>query len=902
MKYIYAKFVNYIGFYLGMDLDVVEIDFTRCKSNLILIVGKNASGKSTLENHLNPFPDPSGSYIEGRTAEKYLSLVDISGDRYDIHIVSEADNKGGRKTTKGFIQKNGIELNPNGNISSYKEILFSEFELDSNYNSLSMLSSVDRGMGDKTPAERKKFISSIMENLEVYNNIYKSLNKKSLVFKSHINTLHTKIQNIGDKASLELNLQNLKNEETSILQKIMKCRDEISALQTKCNMNEDKAEEFKNIKLKLQELESVRDGYLLDLKRLRSNYNIKDKDIYNKYESDKTLYNSYLEKDKILESSLTDIKSRIANIYDKQRNIKSKIEGKSFNIDRSLHKEFDSVSAKLKEYDISRDKYISKKSSNIFKINSFNFTMDNYYGLKNIYDGLIELMSYIDRLYDNLSDNEYLYLFDPDNIDSIEKLIVSLNNSILDINASIDETNRLINLSEIYNKKPDSCKNENCPFVKEAFEAKSLIEKGNFISNLDKKQIELDKINNKINQISILKDKLDNFILYLDRLVSDKFSLLLDYNKLDSATIINIILKDISIRNSFNYIVDIMEEYKILSNTVNHYISLSNTYNNLKVKIESQVETEKLIKEYNDMLSEFDVDLKNLNKDRDETISKIDSNTKLINTLKDILPIEKNYIDISDNISSVNKEIDIINDKINEYSSNIGDTEKMIETIYSLNDSIAKYTDTLDPIQNNISNITGQLALINSYYVEFNEYKSKYDTIEIIKKYCSPTGGGIQTLFMELYMSKTLELSNDILKMLFDGQYMLTDFVINEKEFRIPFLNNGMIVDDISNGSMSQVCMMGMIINLVLLYQGSTKFNIPRLDEPDASLDSRNRSMFMQVLWNCKNILQIDQLFIISHSIEEDMSNCDVILLKTYDNYDLGSSYNMNVIWDYKEA
>ena len=49
-----------------------------------------------------------------------------------------------------------------------------------------------------------------------------------------------------------------------------------------------------------------------------------------------------------------------------------------------------------------------------------------------------------------------------------------------------------------------------------------------------------------------------------------------------------------------------------------------------------------------------------------------------------------------------------------------------------------------------ISTISGQLTLIDSYYKEYNEYKQQYDMIEVIKKYCSPTGGGIQTLFMQI--------------------------------------------------------------------------------------------------------------------------------------------------------
>ena len=73
------------------------------------------------------------------------------------------------------------------------------------------------------------------------------------------------------------------------------------------------------------------------------------------------------------------------------------------------------------------------------------------------------------------------------------------------------------------------------------------------------------------------------------------------------------------------------------------------------------------------------------------------------------------------------------------------------------------------------------------------------------------------TLFMQLYMTKTKELANQVLSMLFGGGYTILDFIINSNEFRIPFVGEGLPVDDISSGSASQIAMMGMIINLVLL-------------------------------------------------------------------------------------
>ena len=64
MRYLYACFEGYIGFYTGLGLTKLEIDFSKCKHNIVLISGMNGCGKSTLMNSLSVFPDDSSSFVE----------------------------------------------------------------------------------------------------------------------------------------------------------------------------------------------------------------------------------------------------------------------------------------------------------------------------------------------------------------------------------------------------------------------------------------------------------------------------------------------------------------------------------------------------------------------------------------------------------------------------------------------------------------------------------------------------------------------------------------------------------------------------------------------------------------------------------------------------------------------
>ena len=175
MKYKWIELYNYAGLYNGMGINQIKIDFTRCKTNKIIIRGSNGSGKSTLMKAINLNPDTNDNFIPSCEARKNICIV-CDGVEYIIRYIHPITNSG-RGTTKGYISKmiNGqfVELNPNGNVTSCKDIIYEEFGLDSSFISLSSLSSENRGLVDSKPAERKRLINSIINTLEVYNSIYK---------------------------------------------------------------------------------------------------------------------------------------------------------------------------------------------------------------------------------------------------------------------------------------------------------------------------------------------------------------------------------------------------------------------------------------------------------------------------------------------------------------------------------------------------------------------------------------------------------------------------------------------------------------------------------------------------------------------------------------------------------
>lgn len=888
MKYIRATFKGYIGFYNGMGLDTIDIDFTKCTHKIILINGKNGSGKSTLMNHLNPFPDGSNSFIPNKDAEKDLVLFH-EGDTYSIQIYSPADMNGKRKTSKAYIQKNGIELNENGNIQSYKDIIFSEFEMDSNYISLSRLSSNDRGLGDKTPAERKKFVANIIENLEIYNDMYKTLNKKSLIYKSHVNNIHTKIQNIGTKESLVIKLNNLTSKQKSINGKILEINNNIVAIQAKNTIDEEEANKITRLNNEESEIRAKLDSLKTNLDLLEHKTKIPRDKIVSKYTSDCTLQVEYRSKYSNLSDIWKDKSNRLSSVTNDINSLEADLS--SFDNNNDISSRYNASNVSIKELQKEISSYNIKPDINlIMSLNQLSTYCDRF-------DRLIE------HFYDGLNSSDIEFIVKNCNqayINSMNEEKNTLNNQIANNNLTINTHIAEMELLNTLTSRPSKCKIDDCKFISSALELKKSLKY--------KPQDAIDKLSKENNKISKRIREIDELLDKCNGLLSKKSELDIIRNGIsENASIIQMFYPDI-ISNFDNLIINLntfsrLRDHKEVTDVLNALIMLDAEitnnkileaeYNSYKDKIQlinsSKVRLEKLKSEEKELISDIS-----------SAKSDIDSYSTLLSELDNNISIESEYSSTYEQYKNIEADYNVIKSSLDEYNRKSSKALEEFSKITAMKQEIDNLNIELNPINNEISNITGMLGLLETYYNDLELYKNSYNTIEILKKYCNPTGGGIQTLFMQMYMGKTKEISNQVLAMLFNGAYRLEDFIINNTEFKIPFVGEGLPVEDISYGSASQIAMMGMIINLVLLHQGSTKFNIAQLDEITGPLDSYNNSQFTTVLFYCMDILNIEQLFLISHSTDTDNTFADIIKLKGYDNYE-SSIQSGNVIWDYDD-
>ena len=247
-------------------------------------------------------------------------------------------------------------------------------------------------------------------------------------------------------------------------------------------------------------------------------------------------------------------------------------------------------------------------------------------------------------------------------------------------------------------------------------------------------------------------------------------------------------------------------------------------------------------------------------------VAKLESDTTVINANLDELELD---------IQACNRQISALK-SLDEYIKRVGDIRDKLELL----DQIIKPIPDLVPLQDRVEQLNNQLKaendiiyklryssdLFDEYTHELTQIENNYSRLETLKKYCSPTSG-IQIIFIDLYINKILEMANQLLGMFFNGEFVIQPFKITDKEFQIPVKGSGLLIDDISSLSASQMTIVNMCISFAIMMHSSSKLNILRLDEMDAPLDDVNSYIFPELVTSAMASLNCEQAFIITHSV-----------------------------------
>ena len=879
MKITYITLKNYIGIFNGTGRREINFNFSFNKNPIIVIEGANGSGKSTLLNALHPFPDTFSALIPGENAQKRIGYI-CNGNTYDICIDYPVKSNGERATSVVHINKNGTECNPSGNVTSASQFIMNEFELDPNLLALSQLSSEDKGLASKRPAERKKIVASRLTDMSAYNAIYKTLTEKSSVLKAMLKSLTYKINDLGGNNMnyLQSQLELQRSTKAKLDAEIEDLNRRIGALEfNKESLNFD--ENLYNNTIKdIIDLEDATKSMIdtLALKLDMINFTeIYDLEVFDFSELKTNFYKS-------LEAAKKEIIQNECklNEYDQNRLEAAKQYEKANSdllnakMEMSQYTHIDGLLVNPNEF-LEKFEALKKRRTELTNAIENKNILESSFNI----DSLDHYITQFSKLADYAASfgdlpqegtNQVKY--------SINKISITMKEIEEDLKALKDEISSIMGASvdtiDLFETIPKECfrKKSPCALVKQCMKYKTNL---NAIAKLQEQYANTLKIYKEY------EEQKNDLMEYLERSkMADVYADLIADPIYKTFILNSIPMKDqnkskISIFRCMDILKNIRDQYnlKVMLDSVNkEYADSIDIYTNIvnnKSKIDAcEQEINKYIEE-----------VKRYREQITESVKNSSLCEKLIKQNKDDIKNYEESIALIDqimlNYEEKNKKI-ALRDKLmstyTEYKQNDLEIEKLTK---ELKDKEILHAEAV----NAIANLSHNITTINEYKREYDTYMANVDKIETVRKFASPTTG-IQTLFMEIYMNNVLILANQLLSNMFGGRFVLQPFVINETEFKIPCAGNGILNDDVTSMSLSQRSMIGMIINFALLFSSSSVYNIIKLDEIDGGLDTNNRMQFIAVLLRVMELMHCEQCFIISHNSEIDESMTHVIRIQ----------------------
>lgn len=872
LRRLYLK--GYANILNAMDRMELNIDFSRCRHKVIVIRSENGSGKSSIINELHPFFSSPQVWLEDMEIVKIIEFDLNDGTSLSINYHGWKAKTTRPKPSRCYIRRNysdgqSIELNPNGNMSSGKDIICELLDINDDYMTLSSISANSRGIGAMKPAERKRFMALIVSAIAPYAKMYKMLASKGSTLKSMITTLTAKLSQLGNieviQATLTKNHHELKVLEAR-KEELLKLQSEIRAKMDVLSKDGNPTKLYIEMNQQAKDISQTVEAMPDEVKDFTE-------DQLRNVERELIKVETRLE---VLDTQLTEMAKNESEIRDALENDTIR-----------LHSLFDQAIL-----DDTKQRLDKAKRALSFYINSFEqLGFHAYDDITEVeytiaLDAIERFNSTINTMATQFSltqiEKACSYLHNEPHITDYQTLIESLEKKLDETREKIEEQLDLMAKSEDYSKIPTDCNHiNNCPFIKSIVQAKqSMLTDRQYVA-LQKTKEELVMSLEETKQM-VKDQEIMMVCIYqirdLVRHMTTMSKLLLKFPHTEKVRgtkhIIDCIRRlsqlDIDItayREYTNYVTMIASTKKDIQSLEDKLSSLTNSsreswslQNSIEMKSE---QLQQVLDSKASALAEFN-NLKN------KRLCLKQQNQYL----ETIRAKKLQYETFSSELTDLNKRIIEMQEVVNQYQ----------ELESNLTNLTTQYNDltmvSIPELQNQLEHAKYQMILFDQYRKDYSEYSQLYDRLELVKQYAGING--IQAEIMDYTMNQIISMVNQLSAMLFGGRFSLDKFEITADDFLISFYDaeTGKVRPDISMMSASQLGQLSMIISFVLLHNASEKFNIIRLDEVDNNLDNDNRLRFFGLVNMIMQILNFDQAIIISHNVELDLSTCDLIITR----------------------
>lgn len=834
MKINYIILENFSNIKTAMNAEKIYIDFRKAKNKVILLVGPNGSGKTSLLSLLTPFAsmgtldvrNSSGIIVEGKNGYKEIEITDGRNTYLIKHFYTA---KKDTHSVKSYIQKNGEELNPNGNVSSFKEWVKMELGIEMDYLKLIRIGSNVSSMINMTETERKTFLNKLLEEADIYLKYFKKVNDEVRQLKDMISHAVDKQNRLG-------------------IISIDDIEDKISELQAKLDKKKSAVEKVKeNLSVSNHIINGISEPYTLKTRLIELQKKVKRmEEIYERKEYESSDPSYYEKRIKELEIDIASRDTKISAhriIIDNNLSMLDDIYSNLHSTEIQYNKELES------------DKEISRMESEISKLKKEIRNME-----KSLKDNIRPDISKdeIDRFVVFLKNIQQVlsktYEFGLKPIKKVISLIRDNKNVIQYINNKLytsqtsDTSDLLISrLTRQFNFDekdiPTDC-STSC-------EPKRL-----YIQIINLLRSQETKSKDDVSMLTSMEMVYQNIINILSEFksYSSIINRLPDDVKKDFYT--DVIYKRISdgeiIYNEkkINELLSTITEFATLDDLNSQLSSMEATLSQLQ-RVSNLEYLKQQISSYSDSIESINDKISSYKKIISSDIERNTEDKKSLEVCRELYETFTEY---------ESKKMELV--KLREsYSIFIDNSEKVTSyqrEIISLNMDIDYFTKEIEKLRLNI-------IQYNEIQKDLDLYNKVYDEMILVKESLS-SSKGIPLRYIKNYLGNTEEIANELLDIAYNGNIYIDKFKITQSEFSIPFYNRGHLLKDVKLASQGEISFISIALAFALASQTMHKYNIMLLDEIDAALDINYKEKFLKILENQLDRVRGEQCFLITHS------------------------------------
>lgn len=897
------KLVNFIGVYLGTGLTEFEIDRSRSSNNIILIIGDNGSGKTSIISELTPLPlEHFGSRNESRIMKdkvgvKELDFLVDNFIEYKIKIVYDPT-----KTTKCFIKKivdgKEIDLNPNGNVSSYMEILEHELHMKKNYTNVGYLagSGKNKNFVAMSPTERNNYISEWMPEISEFLEAFKISSKILTKLKKEIESYNKQIGNMST-INYELELNYIDSNMNNLTNSLKQVESELVQLETY-------QEQIKSNVRDYRELDVLKNKFI-------SNSNILRK----RFESFVHKYRSIIEWENGSRMDIKELNTRLDKVEQKLSHVEETISFISSELisNQSLL----SDDEKLSDTDINTILVTIEQNESILESlyesikeyeERYSIPDEDLIQFNKLYNELTMFIDNLDSKFIHM--NNYISMDTIQSMDNLEKSTVSTIENISRIKSLIDDVNNKLTFvnNEIYKyehgnidtqilmKRPEFCKNNSCGVIDELMKylnphenLKELYDRSKELqSDLIRFSDEKDKYEQQLREykegMNLYKDTID-YLYRHNELISKLPNIIVEMLTKDPSQIYTSMnTLRTTIKDIYEYASHIIKEQELVQSNKD----LESLKKRLTTNNQIQDKIDKLNKDYAARMAE--------KKDLVTELTKLNEDIDLCNNFESIIAVRNaemnDYENDRINLEKMKNALKIFNKSTYVYNSNENRKKQLIQKKMDIESELLSLRNKRDEMTT---------FYISKRQIEKmrSEVENQFNRVNILNKIWSPKVGYPSLKIAGFLNDLTIKTNTDMENM-WGTDLRIKEFNINASDFSIVIDRDGVEVKDASLCSQGETETINAAISFSIIESNVENggYDVLRLDEVDGPLDETRRVKFIDMIQTRINELGCDSCFIITHNGEFEDIPCDIIMLKGAKIHE-SKLKNKNVLFSY---